>query len=277
MKGPSSRRRIGVVVGVVALVVVGAWLAITPSNDREWSTDHAKLPSASINGSIATVSNVRDFRYASATKSTPAWTDRTYDLDKLESVWFVLVPFSQKWRGPAHTFVSFGFADSQYVSISVEARREVGELYFMTKGLLKSYEVIYVIGDERDLIARRAVHEGDPTYVYPVRAPREKIRQMFVEMLERATALSTRPEFYNTVTNNCTSNLVEHVNRVAPGRIPSTWKTIVPGYSDEVAASLGLIDSTSSLEATRERYRVNERARAFHDSSSFSLRIRGIG
>jgi hypothetical protein len=70
---------------------------------------------------------------------------------------------------------------------------------------------------------------------------------------------------------------VEHVNRVAPGRIPPTWKTVVPGYSDEVASSLGLIDNTTSLDRVRQRYLVNERARAFADSATFSLRIRGIG
>lgn len=262
---------------LVAVAAAGVWISIRPSNDRAWSVDQSRLPSAMIDGSTAHVRNVRDFRYASATQFTPAWSDRTYDLDKLESVWFILVPFSREWRGPAHTFVSFGFSDSQYVAISVEARREQGETYSVARGLLKRYEVMYVIGDERDLIARRAVHEGDPTYVFPVTASRERMRQMFVEMLERATTLAVHPEFYNTATNNCTSNLVEHVNRVAPGRIPATWKTVVPGYSDDVASSLGLIDSTTSLDRVRQRYLVNERARAFADSASFSLRIRGFG
>ncbi len=36
-------------------------------------------------------------------------------------------PFSRRWRGPAHAFVSFGFDDGQYLAISVEARREQGE------------------------------------------------------------------------------------------------------------------------------------------------------
>ena len=40
----------------------------------------------------------------------PAYDDRRYDLNKLESVWFIVTPFSKQWRGPAHTFVSFGFA-----------------------------------------------------------------------------------------------------------------------------------------------------------------------
>ena len=151
---------------------------------------------------------------------TPAYDDRAYDLDKLESVWFIVTPFSTHWRGPAHTFVSFGFSDSQYVAISVEARREPGESYGPLTGLFKQFELIYVIGDERDLIGSRAAYGGYDVYLYPIRTTRERIRALFLEMLARSNALATQPEFYNTLTNNCTSNVVDHVNHIAPRRVP---------------------------------------------------------
>jgi hypothetical protein len=97
---------------------------------------------------------------------------------------------------------------------------------------------------------------------------------MLSGMLRRANQLHDAPEFYNTLTNNCTLNLVRHVNEIVPGRIPASWKVIMPGYSDEVARSLGLIDTTLGLEAARDRYRINDRARAAVESDDFSRLIR---
>ena len=147
---------------------------------------------------LVRIRNVRNFSYRTAEDFDGRYEDRTYDLGRLERVWFVLSPFGGAWRGPAQAFLSFEFADGQHVSISVEARREVGEEYSVVKGLLRRYELIYVIGDERDLVALRAVHWNDPTYLYPVRATPEQAREIFVRMLERTQEIERRPEFYNT-------------------------------------------------------------------------------
>ena len=77
-----------------------------------------------------------------------------------------------------------------------------------------------------------------------------------------------------TLTNNCTSNVVDHVNRVAPGTVPASWKTVLPGYTDDVALRLGLIDTRLGLDAARERFRINDAARRYVGAREFSLRIR---
>ena len=273
----SARVRILFAVVIVATVALAVSLSLShPSNDRRWAPEHAVLPHADIRGDSIRIHNVRNFSYASATDFAPRYEERAYDLSTIESVWFIVTPFSRNWRGPAHTFVSFGFADSQFVSISVEARREPGEQYAVLTGLFERFELIYVIGDERDLIGSRTAFADHDVYVYPVRAPRDKIRELFVEMLERTNGLRTHPEFYNTVTNNCTSNVVAHVNSVAPGKIPHWLKTILPGYSDEVAYSLGLIDTSITLAEARNRFRVNDRAKRFARRGDFSIRIRDV-
>jgi hypothetical protein len=249
-------------------------MSVHPTNQRTWITQQAVLPSARIDGHLAHVQGVRNFHYSDENAFVPAYYDRTYDLDKLVSASFILTPFSESWRGPAHTFVTFGFSDSQFVAISVEARREPGEAYAPLTGLFKQFELIYVVGDERDLIGQRAAFGTSPVYLYPIRAPRERIREVFVEMLQRADSLRDHPEFYNTLTNNCTSNLIAHVNHVAPHRISSGLKTILPGYSDEVAYQLGLIDTDLDLAHARERFQINVRARRFFSDSLFSQRIR---
>jgi hypothetical protein len=269
-----TKRRAIVGALIVLVAVVAGWTSIQPSYERRWVAQQAVLPAARVDGHLAHVQGVRNFHYTAADAFTPAYYDRTYDLDKLVSASFIVTPFSEAWRGPAHTFVTFGFADSQFVSISVEARREPGEIYEPIRGLFKQYELMYVIGDERDLIGQRAAFGKSPVYLYPIRAPREKIRAVFVEMLQRADSLRTHPEFYNTLTNSCTSNLIAHVNHVAPNEIPSGIKTIFPGYSDEVAHTLGLIDTDLDIAHARDRFRINERARRYAQDSLFSFRIR---
>ena len=109
---------------------------------------------------------------------------------------------------------------------------------------------------------------GGEVYLYPVRAPVERIRTMFVSMLDRAERLAERPEFYHTISNNCTSNLVRHVNQVAPGRIPTGIEVLLPGYADQVGQSLGLLPETKSVAELRRRYRIDPHALAAEDLSA---------
>ena len=236
------RRALAIVALVATVAIVSLHVFIRPSNQRDWSPDQSRLPFAETHGPLVTIHDVRNFRYGGSDRFTPAWYDKTYDLRQLDSVWFVVEPFGSL-EGLAHTFVSFGFAGGDYVAVSVEIRKEKGESYSPLKGLLRQYEVMYVVGDERDLIALRANHRHDRVYLYRVRTTPERMRRMFVEMLERANALREKPEFYNTLTNTCTTNLVHHVNAIVPGRVPLHPAVFLPGYSDKLAYKLGLIDN----------------------------------
>ena len=268
-----------IALGAAAVFVASGivFWTIDPRGDRTWIPEQSVNAEATIDRGVARVHNIRDFRYSARRVFREGYADRTYDLNKLQSVWYVVTPFSEGWRGPAHVLVSFGFADSQFVSISVEARREPGETYDAVKGLFKRFELIYVVGDERDLIGQRAAFGDDRVYLYPIKTSPERMRFMFVSMLERANKLRQRPEFYNTLTNNCTSNVVEHVNRIVPNAVPSGYKTILPGYTDEVAMSLGLIDTDLDIDKARERFQINARAKQYIDDPLFSFRIRESG
>jgi len=273
-RGRPTFKHVTAIVGALIVVAAIALVIVQPRTDRRWVPQHAVMAHAEVRGNAAHLHRLRNFSYTAEESFTPAYMDRTYDLDKLETVWFIVTPFSRNWRGPAHTFVSFGFADSQYVAISVEARREPGETYGPLSGLFKQFELIYVIGDERDLIGSRAAFGDYDVYVYPIKASRERIRALFVEMLNRSNGLATKPEFYNTLTNNCTSNVVDHVNSIVPHAVPYGIKTILPGYADDVAYSLGLIDNAMTLDESRRRYQVNTQAKRFAHDPAFSLRIR---
>jgi hypothetical protein len=246
-----------------------------PSNDRDWTTDQERLAWADFQGRQVVVHNVRNARYRSTDDYDVVWEDRSYDLDRLQSAWFVVEPFeSPDWEGPAHTFMSFGFAGDDYLAVSVEIRKEKGEEFSPWKGLLRQYEVMYVVGDERDLIQLRTSYRRDPVYLYPVRAPRERIEQLFVSMLRRANHLRQEPEHYNTLTNTCTTNIVRHVNELIPGRVPWSYKVLLPGYSDELAYDLGLIDTELPFSEAKRHFRVDDDALRAAGREDFSRRIR---
>ncbi len=262
-----------VLTAVAVLVLSGAFL-VRPSNQRDWQVEQSVLPRAEFRGHTVSLFDVRNFSYDSRARPIPAYYNRTYDLDRIETVWFILAPFGKDWRGPAHSFLSFGFADSQFVAISMEARRERGEEYSLLKGMARQFEVMYVIADERDVIGLRTNHRSDEVYVYPIRASKDAVRKLFVEMVQHADHLNQHPEFYNTLWNNCTTTILHHANRVASTKIPYGRSVLLPGYADELAVKLGLIDAEGSIEDVRKRFLVNERARRFADDPLFSLRIR---
>ncbi len=273
MKVPDLRKswRFFLLLAVGLLVVL--WFLPQPSNNRTWVANQAVLPEAEFDGNLVHIRNIRNTAYRTTTDYTPAYYDKTFDLDRLASLWYIVEPFSD-WKGAAHTFLSFEFEGPEYLAVSVEIRKEEGEGFSALKGLFKRYEVVYVIADERDAILLRTNYRHDDVYLYPVRTTRDKVRELFVAMLERANRLRTEPEFYNTLTNTCTTNIVRHVNALTPRRIPFSYKVLFPGYSDRLAYDLGLIDTELSFEEARRHFKINDRAERFADSTDFSVRIR---
>jgi hypothetical protein len=259
---------------VAAIIVLGGVLLAMrrPSKDRDWTVDQAVLPAYEQQGSLVTIHNIRNFRYTTTSDYTPAYYDKTFDLRKLESVWFFVEPFGA--MGAAHTFVSFGFGDGDFVAISVEIRKEKGESFSPLRGLLREYELMYVIGDERDLVKLRTNYRNDQVFLYPIRTTMDGRTEMFLSMLQHANALREKPEFYNTLTNTCTTNLVKHVNTIAPDRIPFSPAVLLPANSDRLAYDLGLIETKRSFAETRTAAQINDLARRYADDPAFSMKIR---
>ena len=274
MRGVLSRTVVLLLFAVACLPML-AWLSLPrASNDRLWNADQERLPSAQIVGDRVTLANVRNFSYRSTSEFEPRWEQRSYDLSRLESLWFIVEPFSG-FPGAAHTFLSFGFQDGEYLAVSAEIRKEQSESFSPWKGLYRNYELMYVFGDERDLVQLRTAHRKDTVYVYPVKASKELVRATFLDVIERANSLAVQPEFYNSITNTCTTNIAHHANRIQPGVVPFSWRMLLPGHSDELALELGLIDFEGTLEEARARFRVNERADRAMRAGDFSLQIRG--
>jgi hypothetical protein len=259
---------------IVALVAVGVWWnGIKPSNERDWQPEVARLAYATIDGYLVTVHNIRNFDYRTETDFTPAYYDRTYDLKKLDSGDLIAV----YWMGPAiaHLFLSFGFGDD-HLAISIEARKEKGEGYSSAKGFFRQYELYYVVADERDVVRVRTNYRKDPpedVYVYPLRVPRENMRRVFLEYMRKLNGLRDHPEFYNTLTTNCTTAIAMNA-RVNPDALPMSWKVLVSGYAPAYIYESGRMDRSLPFEELQRRSRINAAGQAADQAPDFSRRIR---
>ncbi len=271
-------KKIGkIVLWIIGIFIVAHFifaLIVRPSLTRDWTPDQQVLSHSEFSGNKVAITNIRNINYRTTSDYDVRYYDKTFDLDKLESVWFVVEPFSGHGFGAAHTLLSFGFEGGEYVSISVEIRKEKGESFGVFKGLVRQYEVVYVVADEQDVLKLRSNYRKDKVFLYPAKTTKENMRKIFVSMLTRANKLAVGPEFYNTLTNTCTTNIVSHVNEIVKGRVPLSYKVLMPAYSDELAQKVGLIDNSIPLDELRAKYLINDRALKYANDPKWSQRIR---
>lgn len=260
-------------------LIYGATLLVQPTNERVWANDLQLLPEVIVGDGKVVIRNFRDFRYHTPEEPIRKYDQLAFDLEQLESVWFIVQRFT-RYNGMAHTFVSFGLdtpEGKKYFSISVEVRRERGELYSPIAGIYRNYELMYVVGSEQDLIGVRTnVRENDRVYLFRGNATPQQTQQLFLQFADRLETLRQQPEFYSTFLNNCTNNIVVHTWSLTDERI-STYspRIILPGYSAQVAWEHGLIGQPGqSFEEMQEQSRVDELARKAGISASFSSDIR---
>lgn len=243
------------------------------SNHRNWKPYLSKLATAEVDGDDITIHNIRNCIYITGEDYIVNHFDKDFQVSDIQTVDFVVVPFKLV-PTLAHTMLSFGLKDGQHLGVSIETRLEEGEEYAPLAGAMRQFELMYVVADERDLVRLRTRHRDSEVYVYPTRATPEQAQDMFLDMMARANKLAREPEFYDTLTNNCTTNIFEHVNRLYPGRVPYNYAILFPGLADRYVYNLGLIDTQLSFEETKRLAKVNEMAERYYDSPSFSEQIR---
>lgn len=250
---------------------------LAPSNNRDWDPQLSKLPfaeaSVTSNDDVVHLHNIRKCRYLTEDDYLVEHYNRSFNLNDVQTVDFVVVPFDSA-PALAHTMFSFGLTDGTHLAVSVETRKERGERFNAALGFLRQYELAYVIGDEQDLIRLRTDHRKSDVFVYPTVASPEQARQLLVGVLDRINELAHQPEFYHSITNNCTTNLVSHVNEISPNKIPYNWKVLLPGFSAKYAYDLGLLDNSIPLEDLSAIAYVNPLADGYTSDKDYSATIR---
>jgi hypothetical protein len=262
----------GLVAAILPAMLVGLWWSsIAPSNSRDWAPEVARPARAVFSDSSVTIQNVRNFSYRTETDYDPRWETRTYNLDRIRGVDLFL-----SFWGPtqiAHTIASWDFDDGQHLAISIETRREVGESYSALRGFFRQYELYYVVADERDVIGLRTNHRGEQVYLYHLRASASQARALLVDYLRQINHLAEYPQWYNALTQNCTTTIRGHAhNAGAVGQFD--WRLLANGHLDQLLYERGEIDTRLPFDELRARSNITASAQAAGDSPDFSTRIR---
>jgi hypothetical protein len=267
----SRQRRMSLAFIVLYLGVVAWWISIAPSHDREWRPEVAVMPRAFIDGDRVRITGVRNFDYRTRNDFTVRYEEREVLLSHLTGVDFYVSYWNEGLVG--HTFLSFIFDNAPPLSISIETRPEVGEGFNPIASLFKQFELIYVVGDERDIVGVRTNHRRETVYLYRLNASPEKARELLLVYLQRINELADRPEFYHLLSNSCTINIIRYLNAAGrKGRFDI--RHLFNGLIDSYLYHSGRVDTTLPFDELRRRSLINEAAQAAGDGPDFSQRIR---
>jgi hypothetical protein len=254
----------------VALATV-AWARVAPSSAGDWPPEVGRLAHATIEGDRVTIRNVRNFEWQGTDRFVERWETRTYALSSLERLDLI----ASYWAGPhiAHLVVSFGFATDDQLVASIEIRRRRDQAYSTMEGLFRNFELIYILGDERDLIRLRTTFRKESVHLFRLRTPPERVRRMFLEYLRTVNELADRPRFYNTIATNCTTQ-IRVAGMAAGATIPWSWKLLLTGHTPEYLYERGAPDTRLPFAELFRRSQINEAADRAGDSPDFSRAIR---
>lgn len=249
-------------VGIAVFGLLGLSITLTsflePSHQRQWELGQERLPSPRVEGNLLTVENVRNFtwwRVAGGEGADGRYETRIYHLDEIRGV-DVFVSHFSSFEGLAHIFLSFTFANSEPLVLSVESRREVGETFSPWQGMLARYELMMVAGTEQDLIGLRSKVREERIYRYPTVATPETAKALLLGLVEDMQTIEKQPRFYHTLSNNCTNFVTRRVTAVTAVDFPLTWRVVFPGYFESVLLKLGLLQLEGEKSWNKETYRV---------------------
>jgi hypothetical protein len=220
-----------------------------------------------------TIHNFRDFDYRTSTDFIPNWETKTVDLAQVRGVDLFINYWGSEWM--AHPVVSFQFGDNDHVAFSIELRPQLGQKPSTLAGLYKSYGLIYLVGDERDLIRVRTNYREEDIYLYRTMVKPARARAIFLDYLRRVNALHERPEFYNALTSNCTTNVRVHTAATAVDKpVPWDWRILINGYADQMLYERGDLVGQLAFADLKKQALINQKAKAADRDPEFSQRIR---
>jgi hypothetical protein len=265
------RRRAYAAFLVLFAVLLGWWLSLAPSNNRDWQPDVARLPTAEIRGDTLTLHNLRNFDYRSETDYTEHWETRSYDLSRLRGLDLFVI----YWGSPsiAHTILSWNFDDGQHLAVSIETRKETGESYSAVRGFFRQYELYYVLADERDVVGLRTNHRREDVYLYRLRTPPARARALLLDYLKTVNRLARQPKWYNALRYNCTTTIRMHASDAIMG-IPLDWRWLANGYLDELMYEKGIVNRDMPFAELKKRSYINPKAQGVAPDEDFAETIR---
>jgi len=179
-----------------------------PSHDRKWRAEIAVMPQIAVEGPLYKIDQVRDWTYSAEAITSEAYHPGEYNVDDLVGTWLMVEPFGGT-DAIAHTLILFEFTGERMLALTIEARKEEGEVYSAFKGAFRSYELVYLWAEARDVLTRRARFLDHEVFVYPIALTDEERKAFFGALVGETNHLYAHPRFYNTLFSNCTNELAK--------------------------------------------------------------------
>lgn len=150
------------------------------------------------------------------------WRNTVIKPELVDRVYFIKKPFNPEWLA-AHalmliTFKPGGLMDAQGnqakgLVLSIEAYLREGQNYSLQAGLGNNFAIIWTLATWEAYVRKTCYDDNQRLIPYTVLLTTEQKQQLVKEVVTQAT-VNREGEYYNTITNNCTNNLVILLNRV---------------------------------------------------------------
>lgn len=227
-----------------ACVSAGLYYVTEAKKNRRWTIEHSVLAKIVFNeqkdaeNPAIHIENIRDFQWRS--DDVAHYRDISFHLKDIKGLKAVVSHFAPI-SDIAHVFIIFVLNDNREFGVSIEARREQGEHFSLSGGLLAKFELIYVIATPEDLLGVR-MKNNEEIHAYPIKATQEKAQELFKLISNDANKLIENPALYHLFFKNCTNQLVKNVSILTEEKYPWYFQTIAPGRTGKLLFDLDLID-----------------------------------
>ena len=256
---PEFPRVLAITITLIGVFLISfVWRFKTPSGTGPWNKNQSMVPFMKYEDTNVTIHNFRNSSYRSVSDYDEKWETRTYSLDKIRTLDIIVEPF-MPLKGMSHIILSFGFEDGEYVAVSVEARKPDDRGQNVVTSMFKAYELIYVVGDERDLVHHRIFHRDHDVSIYRLDSRnREHLRAFFILVMNHAASMERYPQYYHTITNNCTNSVFRHLEYLLASKFPwYDYRLVLPGYLDDLLFEWGAFGSDYTLDEIQDRAKVD--------------------
>jgi hypothetical protein len=133
--------------------------------------------------------------------------------------------------------------------------------------------LIYVVGDERDLVRVRTDYRKETVYLYRLNSSPDNVRRLLMGVPKTDQRTSRSARVLPPAEHSCTINIIRYMN--AAGRAGRfDIRHLLNGMIDSYLYHSGRVDTTLPFDELRRRSRINEAAEAADDAPDFSARIR---
>lgn len=171
---------------------------------------------------------IKDFRWSYGpvkgddSRREYVWDTVTLRPDLVENVYFVKKPFAPEWLA-AHSLLLYTFKpgglvnskgeESRAFVLSIEAYQRTDQKYDLVAGLKKTFGCVWILATWQDYLDTCCKYADEKLIAYKCildHAQKEKL----VRETVRLSVVNRQGEYYHTITNNCTNNLVVLLNHV---------------------------------------------------------------